>query len=100
MSKASPWDIDACLRRIAPSKGALCDSFRSVARHNIRDEDVTDTMLEECYIMMANIVKDHGELYLPIFERLHEELKIRKSKKDLIGLAHRVSREAHRDQLT
>ena len=49
----------------------------------IRDKDVTDKMLQESYIVMAEIVKCYGEHYLPIFERLHEEIDNRRKTRKL-----------------
>ena len=32
---------------------------------------VTDAMLDDAYSIMAAIIRDNGEKYLPIFKRLH-----------------------------
>lgn len=37
------------------------------------EKNVTDKMLEEAYRQAATITRDYGDVYLPIFKRLHEE---------------------------
>ena len=91
MSKERKWDKNTCLKRMAPKNGRLSKIFEQKTRRTIQDKDVTDDLLEECYVMIARIVKQHGEEYLPIFERLHTEIEERKSRKKLIELAHNVS---------
>jgi hypothetical protein len=52
---------------------------------------VTDEKLEEAYQVIARIVRDYGEKYLPIFKRLHEEREIRKASQDLKDIALQVA---------
>lgn len=52
---------------------------------------VTDEELEECYHGMARIIRDYGDVYLPIFKRLHEERELRRKNNDLKSIALRVA---------
>jgi hypothetical protein len=54
---------------------------------------VTDEELEECYHIMARIIRDHGDVYLPIFKRLHEERELRRKNNDLKSIALRIADE-------
>lgn len=54
---------------------------------------VTDTMLDEAYAIMAAIIRDHGEKYLPIFKRLHEERLQRQANNDLKNIALQVAQK-------
>lgn len=47
--------------------------------------------LEFCYKKMARIVRDYGDKYLPIFERLHEELKSRKKQEEIKSIALKIA---------
>jgi hypothetical protein len=56
-----------------------------------RQTKVTDTMLDDAYIIMAGIIRNHGEKYLPIFKRLHEERLQRKADSDLKKIALQIA---------
>jgi hypothetical protein len=51
------------------------------------EHEITDEMIEECYKTAAKIVKQYGEAYLPIFERMHAEREKRQKNRDLMELA-------------
>lgn len=53
-------------------------------------------MLEKAYIIMAGIIKDHGEKYLPVFSRLHEEREAIKASRDLADIALQVAQTMQR----
>lgn len=48
---------------------------------------VTDEQLDAAHIITANIVIEYGEKYLPVFKRIHEEVRERKAQKDLLAIA-------------
>ena len=52
---------------------------------------VTDAVLGHAYMVMAGIIRDNGEKYLPIFKRLHEEMERRKAANDLKDIALQVA---------
>lgn len=54
---------------------------------------VTDDMLDTAYSIMAAIIRDHGEKYLPIFKRLHEERLQRKARNNLKEIALQVAQK-------
>lgn len=53
--------------------------------------NVTDEKLQSAYLIIAGIVKQHGEKYLPIFKRMHEEIEVRKAQKNLLEIASRLA---------
>lgn len=54
---------------------------------------VTDAMLDDAYTIMAAIIRDHGEKYLPIFKRLHEEKLRRQANSDLKNIALQIAQK-------
>lgn len=52
---------------------------------------VSDERLQDAYRTMAQIVSLHGETYLPIFARLHEEQECRKGEKSMLRIAEEVA---------
>lgn len=53
---------------------------------------VTDENMEAAYVIMAKIIRDHGDKYLPIFKRIHEERELRKANQDLRNIALQVAK--------
>ncbi len=56
----------------------------------MNDEIPTET-IKQAYIVAADVVRLHGPMYLPIFERLETEYKDRIDNKDLLTRAIKVS---------
>ena len=82
------WTIDDYLDKLFPyPREQLSKSFAKSSCDVIQDKDVSDEMLHESYIVMAEIVQCYGEQYLPIFERLHEEIDSRQKKRELLDAA-------------
>lgn len=52
---------------------------------------VTDAMLDDAYSIMAAVIRDHGDKYLPIFKRLHEERLQRNADNELKEIAVQVA---------
>lgn len=55
------------------------------------EQPVTDDMIEKAYRIMARIIRDHGDKYLPIFKRLHEERARRQASHDLKNIALQIA---------
>jgi len=89
--KSKNWVVDDYLDQLLPKTKKLSKAFQKNASCLIKDEDVTYEMLKESYINMAHIVKAYGDHYLPIFERLHQEIQIRKKKDKMLNLAISLS---------
>ena len=82
------WTIDDYLDKLFPyPREQLSKSFAKSSCDVIQDKDVSDEMLHESYIVMAEIVQFYGLQYLPIFERLHEEIDSRQKKRELLDAA-------------
>lgn len=56
-----------------------------------KEKAVTDEKLEEAYVILAGIIRHHGDKYLPLFKRLHDEREIRREQRDLSNIALKVS---------
>jgi len=55
------------------------------------ESDITDDLIEECYQIAAQVVKKYGEVYLPIFERMHSEREKRIKNRSLLEMAMEVA---------
>lgn len=87
------WKVEDYLSRIMPNTNlSLRESFSGKAAPVIEDHEVTDEQLRECYAVMAEVITRYGDSYLPIFERIHKELEVRKERQTLIDEALRLSR--------
>ena len=52
---------------------------------------VADEDLETAYKIMAIIVSNHGDKYLPVFKRIHEELEQRRTQQGLMNIALQIA---------
>jgi len=93
MKKQKEWRVENYIHRLLPKKGKLEDSFNATSRRQIKPEDITLDLLEECYVFAAEIVNQYGEHYLPIFERLHEEIANMRDKQTMLDLAKKLSKQ-------
>ncbi|WP_306565365.1 hypothetical protein [Flavobacterium lindanitolerans] len=55
---------------------------------------MTEENIEKAYIIMAKIVRDYGDKYMPIFQRMHEIREAHKSKLDLKNIALQIARNS------
>lgn len=86
--RKSDWAIDDYIDKLRPQpREYLSRSFAKSSSPELRDKDVSDQMLQDCYVVMADIVNRYGEEYLPIFQRLHEEIESRRMTKELLDAA-------------
>lgn len=56
--------------------------------------------LQRAYLVAAEIVAQHGEKYLPIFERLESELRAINAKESAIDRARMVASKARQLQIS
>lgn len=86
------WKVEDYLSRIMPNKHlGLRESFSVKSAPMIEDHEVTNEQLRECYAVMAEVITRYGDLYLPIFERIHRELEARKERQALLDKALKLS---------
>lgn len=57
----------------------------------VMNENVSTEQLQKIYLLAAEIVKKHGDVYLPTFRRIHEELQIRKELDLLKDIALKIA---------
>lgn len=85
------WNIDEIIRRYSPNidheKVEPIDLPKKI-------EAISYADIQEIYKLMANIVTEHGEDYLPIFERLHDELDDHMAKRKLLSKAFEISNKS------
>lgn len=87
------WNIDEIICKYTPRIYAI--------EHHTQNIDLkgTDAVsykdIQESYELMANIVTEHGEEYLPIFARLHDELENHIAKRNLLSTAFKISNETN-----
>ncbi|MEW8332985.1 MAG: hypothetical protein AB2692_18770 [Candidatus Thiodiazotropha sp.] len=55
------------------------------------DDLISETKIETAYIQAAKIVSKYGEKYLPIFERLENELHERRKRSAIIKRVYEVA---------
>jgi len=85
------WDMDELIKRHSPR--LPCDTPISPVRHTpINPNDITYERLKEAYLSVAMIVAEHGECYLPIFERLDKELQKAEKNQSLLDKAFRIAK--------
>jgi len=92
MSGTRNWSVDDYKDKLLPRRGQLISQFSLVQRKNVCKADITDELLEECYLFTAQIVEVFGDKYLPIFERLHAEIQIRKERRETLKKALKIAR--------
>ena len=59
----------------------------------IMNENVSTEQLPKTYLLAARIVQKHGDVYLPTFKRIHEELQTRKELDLLKDIALKIASE-------
>lgn len=55
--------------------------------HKVPREPLSDDLLQLCCEIAARVVAEHGDAYLPIFERMHHEAQARLRKQDIKAVA-------------
>jgi len=90
------WDIDDYIGRLMPDcDSSLTDQFagKSKSKKHVKKHEITDSLLEDCYVLMADIIDRYGNAYLSIFERLHVEIETREKQKEMLRKAKLLSRD-------
>jgi len=83
------WNVDRIICKYTPkSSGNQCPTS---AIEEQKTGSVSFEDIKESYELMANIVTEQGEEYLPIFSRLHDELESHIAKRNLLSIAFNVS---------
>jgi hypothetical protein len=60
---------------------------------NTHAEELSMDELYDCYRTLARIIKKYGKEYLPLFERVHNEIEMRKKENRLLEIALKVADE-------
>ncbi|MCY1245539.1 hypothetical protein D9M72_586980 [compost metagenome] len=55
---------------------------------------ITDESIEKAYSIMAKIVVNYGDKYLPVFQRMHEIREEYKAKQDMKNIALQIAQNS------
>lgn len=89
MTRTREWDINSLLMKFDP-RISNCQSSTKLIVEPIKT-DITYKDLKSAYRLAAMIVAEHGEEYLPIFERLQMELDSYSDKIKLVDKAKEIA---------
>ncbi len=93
------WNIDHALRRHAP-RILHTRLYETIIPKNDFDNKTPQTRLDCCYQVAASAVKEYGDIYLGIFERLHIEIEKRKTNNSLLNEAFTVAKSIQEDDMS
>jgi len=86
------WSANECLDAWLKRAHKEISSSSNHSTNPIFDEnEVTFSVLQEAYTTAAKAVAEHDEAYLPLFERLHNEIKEQQSKDELLSKAIEIA---------
>lgn len=86
------WDILDHYNKLEPCfSNRLSAQFRESSRVKLTDEDINYDLLHETYLIMADIINNYGEVYLPIFKRLDKEMAKYEKNNKLLEKAKKIS---------
>ena len=94
MSKQE-WHIDTAMKRVIAGKQSELSAKRDFHRTSICS-DVNS--LSECLLRLAHVINNNGDIYLPIFERIKDELDKTQHMTSLKDLAKRLAEQDHHQQ--
>lgn len=84
------WDVQKCVKKCSP-KTIDTPHKETISLKRLNKQDITFQDIVHAYELMAKIVTVYGDKYLPIFERLHREIKERQSRHTLLEIAEKIS---------
>ena len=90
------WNIENALDR--------CTPLLSPKKHYISPKstkfvstEITQERLQQSYQIAASVVKEYGDIYLKIFERMHNEMEEIEIKQSLLDTALKVANKEQRN---
>ena len=84
------WNIETAMQSIMRSHNK---DFEPIEIDWHQDIPVNEQTLKECLVQLADIMSNHdeGEIFLPIFQRVHNELKDIQAQNELLQYAQQIS---------
>lgn len=82
------WSLQNCLAKCSPPRTSSYVAIKA-AKVKLKKEEITYSDIARAYQLLAKIVNEYGEKYLPLFERLHHEIKNTKLKRIFCNLPDR-----------
>ncbi len=93
MIEDESWNVEATMHTIIHQQK---DDFQLSNIDWDREIPINETTLKRCLLELANIIEEHGDIYLPIFERVHNELQGLQKRNELREYVRKIStKEAH-----
>lgn len=89
MTRTRDWDIDTLVTKFDPR--VSCRNSSVNLKDRAVEAEVSYQDIKDAYLLAAMIVAEHGEEYLPIFERLQTELNSFSAKKKLVDKAKEIA---------
>ncbi len=88
----SDWSLRYCLSKCRPHQ-ELSSTLIATIEARLEKGDINYNDVAQAYQLLARIVSKYGDKYLPLFERLHREVKKYEDQNDLLQLAKQVAQE-------
>ncbi len=88
----SDWSLQYCLSKCRPHR-ASGSTLIAPVQARLDKGDINYGDVAQAYQLLARIVSKYGGRYLPLFERLHREVKKYENQDDLLQLAKQVAQE-------
>lgn len=73
MTKTVEWSIENAMHNVMRHKD--CNQPTFIKPTHLKNNEVNQATLKRCLNYVACLISQHGDLYLPIFERLKNELE-------------------------
>ena len=86
------WKLHECLKKCTP-RAPDTPKAQNINLKKLRKQDITFYDVVRAYKFIANIVTIYGDKYLPIFERLHNEVIKQKSNNELLDIAKNITQK-------
>jgi len=90
-SRAREWQVEDAMRIVTNHKKPNQIKIQKPCNDN--KIEINDATLKQCLMFMAHMVDKHGDVYLPIFIRLKNELEKQKEKDAIKRYAKEIIRQ-------
>ena len=89
--KAKQWQVEDAMRIVTNHKTLHQSNIQVPCNDN--NIEINEATLKQCLIFMAHMIDKHGDVYLPIFIRLKNELEKQKEKDEIKRYARDIARQ-------
>ncbi len=89
------WNIKDALNKYAPFSSPKKVNSSKLKGHS--STEISQDRLRQSYKIAAYAVKEYGDIYLKIFERLHNEIDDYETKNSLLNTAFKIANKKQED---